>query len=441
MKQDLTTGNITKTLLLFALPMTLGNLLQQVYNLADTMIVGKYLGSHALAAVGSAYTLMTFLTSIILGLCMGSGVAVSICFGKKDEEEMQRSMFISFSGIALFSLILNGLSFAGIHVILWFLQVPAEVYSLLRDYLLVIFAGILATFLYNYFACLLRALGNSVVPLVFLGLASIANVFLDLWFVIGLDWGVKGAAEATVIAQWGAGIAIAVYAMLCVPEFGIVRQNMNWKKETAKQIFQLSFLTCIQQSIMNFGILMVQGRVNSFGPAIMAAFAAAVKIDTFAYMPLQEFGNAFSTFIAQNHGAGKRERIAGGMKSGFAVSAVFGVVISAGVWILARPLLRIFIQAKEAEILTAGVQYLRIEGAFYCLIGFLFLFYGFYRAVERPGMSVLLTVISLGSRVVLAYLLSAIPAIGVVGIWWAIPIGWILADVAGIIPILMEKHA
>ncbi len=164
----------------------------------------------------------------------------------------------------------------------------------------------------------------------------------------------------------------------------------------------------------------------------MAAFAAAVKIDSFAYMPAQEFGNAYSLFISQNHGAAKTKRIREGTLKAAAVSASFCLVISAGIFVLAPSLMRIFVDAGEREIIKTGVQYLRIEGAFYCGIGLLFLLYGFYRGVEKPEMSLVLTVISLGTRVLLAYALSPIPWIGVSGIWWAIPIGWFLADMAGI---------
>ena len=182
---------------------------------------------------------------------------------------------------------------------------------------------------------------------------------------------------------------------------------------------------------MNLGILMVQGLVNSFGTAVMAAFAAAVKIDAFAYMPVQDFGNAFSTFIAQNHGAKQEERIQKGLKEAVRISVIFCIIISAVVWICARQLMMIFVDAGETMIIAEGVRYLRIEGAFYCGIGCLFLLYGLYRALEKPGISVILTIISLGTRVALAYLLSAIPGIGVVGIWWSVPIGWALADIAG----------
>ena len=184
---------------------------------------------------------------------------------------------------------------------------------------------------------------------------------------------------------------------------------------------------------------MVQGLVNSFGPTVMAAFAAAVKIDAFAYMPVQDFGNAFSTFIAQNYGAKKKQRIRLGLKGAVITALIFCVIISATVWIFAKPFMLLFVDSNEMAIVEEGMRYLHIEGAFYCGIGCLFLLYGLYRALGKPGMSVVLTVISLGTRVALAYVLSSIPALGVVGIWWSVPIGWILADVVGALYYLICK--
>lgn len=431
MNQDLTSGNITKSLWRFAFPMMVGNLLQQLYNIVDTLIVGQFLGKDALAAVGSSYSLMTFLTSILLGLCMGSGVAFSICFGKKEEERLKSSIFMSFVLIGGVTVVIMAAVFAGIDGILTLLQVPAGIYGLMREYLWVIFWGIGASFLYNYFASLLRAIGNSVIPLLFLGVSTLLNIGLDLVFILLLHRGVRGAAEATVLAQYAAGIGIFVFAVLCVPKLRIRREHMKWRPEILGEIVQLSFLTCVQQSVMNFGILMIQGLVNSFGAVIMAAFSVAVKIDTFAYMPVQDFGNAFSTFVAQNYGAGQKERIREGIRSAVKTVFLFGAGVSALVFVFAKQLMLIFVNPRETEILAAGISYLRIEGSFYCLIGFLFLCYGYYRAVKRPGMSVILTVISLGTRVVLAFILSGIPGIGVTGIWAAVPIGWFLADLAG----------
>lgn len=433
MNIDLTKGPVMGSMMRFAVPMIAGNLLQQCYNIADTLIVGKFLGAKALAAVGSSFTLMTFLTSILLGLCMGSGTVFSIRFGQRDENGLKESICASFVLIGGITLLIVGLSFLCIDGIRSFLQIPAEVWDSMRAYLAVIFCGIIATFFYNYFACFLRAVGNSIVPLIFLGISSVLNIALDLLFVLGLDRGVAGAAEATIIAQYVSGIGIALYSLLKCPQLKGIRKFFHIRRECLKTIADFSIMTCLQQSVMNLGILMVQGLVNSFGTTVMAAFAAAVKIDAFAYNPVQDFGNAFSTFIAQNHGAKKNERIQKGIKGAILTVFVFCIAVSSAVWIFAEPLMKLFIDAKESAVIAEGVRYLHIEGVFYCGIGFLFLLYGLYRALERPGMSLVLTVISLGSRVLLAYTLSSIPEVGVTGIWWAIPIGWFLADTTGLL--------
>lgn len=431
MQKDLTKGNITRTLLAFAVPMILGNMLQQLYNIADTLIVGRFLGANALAAVGSAYSLMTFLTSIFIGLCMGSGSVFSICFGERDESKLKERIFVSFLCIAAVAVCIEAVVTAAINPILRLMQVPDEIYGMMREYLMVIFCGIFFTFLYNYFAFLLRAVGNSVIPLIFLAISAVLNIGLDLLFVVTFSRGVAGAAEATVISQAVSGVGLAAYTLLREPSLRVTRKHMRFSRAGIREIAKYSVLTCIQQSVMNFGILMVQGLVNSFGTTVMAAFAAAVKIDTFAYMPAQEFGNAFSLFTAQNYGARQKERIKKGVKSAVKTAIIFCLVISAAVFAGAELLMSIFIDAGEREVIAVGAQYLRVEGAFYCGIGILFLLYGYFRAVNMPLMSVVLTVISLGTRVGLAYLLAAIPAVGVVGIWCSIPIGWFLADAVG----------
>ena len=430
MYRDLTKGNITKGLVLFALPMIAGNLLQQLYNIADTLIVGRALGRNALAAVGSAYTLMTFLTSVFLGLSMGAGALFSICLGKQDKPSLRSAVAHALGLILGVTLLLNAAVYLFLDEILLFLQIPAELAADMRTYLLIIFAGLLATSVYNFFACLLRAVGNSVAPLWFLGISALLNIGLDLLFVLVFHWGIAGAAAATVFSQYVSGVGLLAYTFLRCREFLPSRAELRFRREILRELLDLSMLTCAQQSAMNFGILLIQRLVDSFGPITMAAFAAAVKIDTFAYLPVQDFGNAFSTFVAQNFGAGRTERLRRGFRQALLLSAGFSVVLSALVCIFAHPLMHIFVQTGETEVLAAGVRYLRVEGAFYAGIGCLFLLYGFYRAVKRPGMSVVLTVISLGTRVALAYALAG--TLGEVGIWAAIPIGWALADLTGL---------
>lgn len=304
MYYDLTKGKISKNLILFALPMMAGDLMQQFYNIADTLIVGRVVGKNALAAVGSAYTLMTFLTSIFLGLSMGAGALFSIYKGKNDKHALRVAVAHAFVLIMAVMVFVNVLVYVCMHPILWFLRVPQEV------------------------------------------------------------------------------------------------------------------MEGMQQSVMNFGILMVQGLVNSFGATTMAAFAAAVKIDTFAYLPVQDFGNAYFTFVAQNYGGKDYGRIQKGTKEAFAISIVFSIIISILVCTFAASLMEIFVKAQETAVIACGVQYLRIEGSFYCGIGCLFLLYGYYRAINKAQMSVVLTVISLGLRVVLAYILSV--PLKAPGIWVAI---------------------
>ncbi len=445
MKYDLTKGNVTTTMLRFAVPMILGNVLQQCYNLADTWIVGRFVGSGALAAVGSAYTLMTFLNSLIIGMCMGSGALFSISYGRRDIRKMKEYIVASFVLILGITVAITAVSFVMLDPILNVMQIPEDVYDMMFAYVKIILYGLVFIFLYNYFSFLLRSTGNSVVPLIFLGVSTVLNIILDYIFVAVLDRGVEGAAEATVIAQIISGVGIGIYSMIKEPV--LRRQRVETVQEDAHirirasvlgEIFSYSAATGVQQSVMNFGILMVQGLVNSFGTAVMAAFAAGVKIDTLAYMPAQEFGNAYSIFISQNYGANEKERIKKGTKSAVVTVLAFCLMISAAVFLLAPRLMGIFISPEETEIIGIGAGYLRIEGACYCGIGILFLLYGYFRAVERPKISLLLTIISLGTRVLLAYAFA--PMLGVGAIWWAIPIGWALADVTGAVLVRRERN-
>lgn len=432
MTRDLTQGSIPAGLLGFALPLICGNLLQQTYNLADTWIVGRFLGEAALGAVGSSYTLVTFLTSILLGLCMGAATYVSIQFGRGDWSALRRGVFQGFVLIGGLTLVLTLGSYLCLDGFLWLLRLPEASVDLTRTYLRWVFAGLAATFLYNFLASLLRAVGDSATPLAFLGVSVGLNIGLDLLFVVPLDMGVRGAALATVIAQYAAALGLALWTWKRYPQLRVGRADRVWERSSLGMVGSLSFFTCLQQSVMNFGILLVQGLVNSFGTVVMAAFAVGVKIDTLAYMPAQDFGNAFATFVAQNHGAGKTDRIRAGCRTAFLCVLVFCLVMGGAVCLLAPRLLAWFVGPEAEQVIAVGVGYLRVEGACYLGIGLLFLLYGYFRAVDRPQVSLVLTVCSLGTRVVLAYALSALPGVGVTGIWWSIPIGWALADGVGL---------
>lgn len=429
---DLIHGKESKAILSFAVPMIIGNIFQQLYNVADTVIVGRFIGTNALAAVGSSFSIMVLLTSIVLGLCMGSGAVFSYLYGANEIDKLKNSLFTAFTFIGVLSIIINIGAILFIDEILYFIQIPTEIFADTKAYLLIIFYGFAFTGLYNYFASVVRSLGNSLIPLIFLIISAIINIALDYIFVVPLKMGVEGAAYATIIAQGFSAIGIGIYSIARVPLIRLRRKHIFLDKSMLKMITSYSVLSSIQQSIMNFGILMIQGLVNSFGVHVMAAFAAVVKIDSFAYMPVQDFGNAFSTFIAQNKGANRYERIHNGIRSAVKIITLYCAAITVLVLILAKPLMGIFINSDEIEIIQIGTQYLAIVGTFYCLIGYLFMFYGLFRGLGKAEVSIVLTIASLGTRVILAYALSSIPSVGITGIWWAIPIGWGIADVIGL---------
>lgn len=438
-RQDLTRGPVMSGMLLFALPLIAGNLLQQAYNIADTLIVGRVLGVSALGAVGSAFSLMTFVTSVILGLCMGSGALLSILYGRGDKEALRRSTFAAFVLIAAVTAVVTAVCFCLTDSLRILLQVPDDAWDPMRSYIVVVFWGIPAVFLYNFYASVLRAIGNSVTPLIFLAVCAALNIALDLLFIAGMRLGTWSAAAATVASQWVSGVGLMLHSERKAPRsVSVWHSAVPVHRNDLHAIASFSFLTCLQQSVMNLGILMVQGLVNSFGIVTMAAFSAAVKIDAFAYMPVQDFGNAFSTFTAQNYGAENPDRIRKGIAAAVTVSVVFSTAVSAAVCAFAPELMSAFIAEQNSDAIRCGTEYLRIEGPFYFAIGILFLLYGLYRAVGRPGFSVVLTVFSLGTRVVLAYMLSA-TAMGEAGIWWSVPIGWILADTVGAVYFIVRK--
>ena len=420
MQRSLTQGPITKGILLFALPLMFGNLLQQMYNIADTWVVGRFLGADALAAVGSSYTLMTFLTSILMGLCMGSGAAVSMQYGSGEEARMRQSVFQSFVLIAGMAVALNVLVYLGLDGILWVLRVPEELIILMKEYLRIIFLGITATFLYNYFANLLRAIGNSVVPLLFLAVSAVLNVILDLVCVLVWHWGVRGAAAATTFSQFVSGIGIGLYTLKKFPQLCPKKEDCRWDKQNLATILNLSVMTSVQQSIMNFGILMVQGLVNSFGTVIMAAFAAAVKIDSFAYMPVQDFGNAFSTFVAQNMGAGQPLRARKALFAAQKVSLCFGAVIFTLTFWGGGLLAALF--SRDAAVIEAAALYMRGSAAEHLLNAFIYCMLGYFNGRERTTFVMaqgLFTAFLV--RIPLSYLLSRLPGAGMLTISMAIP--------------------
>lgn len=424
---DMTKGKPSKLILYFAFPMILGNIFQQVYNLVDTIVVGKFIGSNALAAVGSSFAIIVFITSIIIGLSMGVSVLLSQFYGAKELEKMKETIITATIVIGFVTIILMIVSLMFIDNILALFNMPQQLIEDSKSYLIIILVGLLFTYVYNLGTALLRAIGDSKRPLYFLIISSVINIFLDLIFVINLNLGVKGVALATIIAQGVSAILVVIYISKKVTFIKFTIKDIKFKKESFLLVIRYSVLTSIQQSIMNLGILIVQGLVNSFGVVVMAAFAAAVKIDSFAYMPVQDFGNAFSTYVAQNKGANLEERIIDGIKSAGKV-----IITTSLVLIFSKNLMLLFVNKGESEVIRIGVEYISIVAIFYFLIGFLFMFYGLFRGLGELKTSILLTIASLGTRVILAYILAE-TILMEKGIWFSVPIGWALADTIGII--------
>ncbi|WP_367925867.1 MATE family efflux transporter [uncultured Ruthenibacterium sp.] len=362
MQKDLTVGSEKKAMLLFAAPLILGNIFQQLYNVVDTWVVGYYVSADALAAVGTSFSLLTFLNSILIGLCMGVSVAFSMYFGSHQIQRLRQSIFLSGVSIGLVAVIMEMFLLWTEKTIVRLLQVDPVIFDMTLEYLHIVFWGIVPVFIYNFFAALVRSMGNSKAPVVFVALSAVINIGLDIWFVAGLRMGVAGAAWATLIAQVISAIGMAAYAFFRTPELRLCREDCSWNGSLWMQLANYASFTALQQSVMNFGILMIQGLVNSFGVAVTAAFAAAVKIDSFAYMPVQDFGNAFSTFIAQNYGAKKMKRIQRGIRFSIAASCIFSAAVSVFVFAFASQLMRIFFLREKPKFyrLEYNISILRV---------------------------------------------------------------------------------
>ena len=308
-KGDLTQGGITRTLLAFTLPMIAGAMLQQCYNIADTLIVGRFVGPEALAAVGSAYTLMVFITSILLGLSMGSGTVVSLKYGAGDADGVRRSIGAAFVIVGAATAMLTALSFLLIDEILILLQVPHDVYAPMRTYLWVIFVGIVFTFLYNFYASLLRAVGDSVTPLWFLAVSAVLNIALDLVFILVFNWGVAGAGIATIASQAISAILILVVLMRSEDVYRLHLRDIRMNWYILRNIIQIGLPAGLQSVMYNASNIIIQSTINTFGTNTIAAWTAYGKIDGLFWMIMGAFGTSVTTFSGQNFGAQKYDRI------------------------------------------------------------------------------------------------------------------------------------
>ena len=456
MQRSLTKGPITKGILLFALPLMFGNLLQQMYNIADTWVVGRFLGADALAAVGSSYTLMTFLTSILLGLCMGSGAAVSMQYGSGEEARMRQSVFQSFVLIAGMAVALNVLVYLGLDGILWVLRVPEELILLMKEYLRIIFLGITAVFLYNYFANLLRAIGNSVVPLLFLAVSAVLNVILDLVCVLVLHWGVAGAAGATVTAQLISTVACFAYAFSKYPDLRLHKEDWRITGLDLKRHIVQGVPLGLQFSVLAIGIIVMQGGVVKFdmrdgvmvSNAAQNGFGAANRLFNLVATPMNALGGAMTSFTAQNLGAGQYDRIRRGTLQALGMVSILAILAAGTGLLLTRGdfCYHVFLSADKVtpDAVRYGNSLLYVDFSMYLFLGFVFVVRNCVQGIGRSGFVLGAGAAELVARITVCLVLPGLfaggavsadaPAMAFYALCAADPMAWIAADTVLCIP-------
>lgn len=429
MELDMTKGDPSRVILKFFIPMFIGNLFQQLYYIIDAIVVGQFIGKDAFAAVGSSSAVLVFITSILIGLAMGASAIFSQLYGGKRYDELKKTISTAFIFLFCASLIISVVTLGFLPQIISLYQMPQETAAYAVEFLKYNFLGFVFVGMYNACAFLLRSIGDSKSPLYFLAGSCLLNILLDLLFVVVFHLEVLGVAIATFIPQVLAALCCGIYTTKRMQFLQFKRKDLVFSPAVFQTVAGYSMLTALQQSFSSFGMMLIQGLVNTFGATVMAAFAACSRIDEVANRPLQDLGHALSTYAAQNEGAGNPRRIRKGVRVTSKIIIVISGVISSIAFIFAPILLSVFVQKEALDVIAVGVGYLRVVGLFYVLLGFIVMFYGFFRGIGAIRISIWMTVISQGIRVLLAY--SFAPFLGFSGVCWAIVAGWFLSDLLG----------
>lgn len=438
--KDLTKGNEIKHILIFAIPLLIGNVFQQFYNMVDTIIVGQYLGSNALAAVGTSTPVFNLIISFAMGLSIGGGVVISHYYGAKKYEELKRSVSTFLISMFVFSIVLTIIGLIVCRPLLTLLKTPESIMENAVAYLNILIIGLAFTFLYNVFSGILRGLGDSWSPLIFLIISSLLNVVLDILFVGPLNMGVGGAAWATVIAQGISLLLCIIYVNRRIPLLRYTRKEFVFIKDEFITLFSYGINTGAQQTVLAVGNLLIQGLVNSFGEVTMAAFTAAIKADQIAVMPVLSIGMAVTSFTSQNVGARKYKRVKKGFISSLLIAVVTSIVFAIVMSLIGENLIGIFLKKDDinyAQIVLQGKEYLLTVSLFYWLVGSMFIINGVLRGAGDMLIPTLSTTISLTVRVLAAYALG--PVINYKAIWYAIPIGWAFGLILPLIRYISDR--
>lgn len=423
---DMTKGGATRLILVFTIPMFIGSVFQQFYNVTDSIIVGKFLGKEALAAVGASFPIMFLLIALTMGTTMGITVLISQFYGAKNFEKVKICIETAYLFLVVMAVAVTAAGLLLDDIILTMLKTPAEIYGNAKLYVDVLFSGLILMFGYNSISAILRGLGDSRTPLYLLIMSAFTNIVLDLVFILVFGWGVWGAAFATVLAQ---GLSFAggiVYLQRINPLFRVNYLKLRFDRDIFVNSIKIGLPTGVQQMMVAAGMMALMRIVNHFGTDVIAAFTAAGRIDSFAMMPAMNLSMAMSTFVGQNIGAGRHDRVKSAIRTGMLMSLIIAGVISLSVITFSRPLLQLF--TNDPVVIAIGRDYLMIVGGFYITFMMMFIFNGALRGAGDTLIPMFITLCSLWLiRVPVSALLSE--RIGTDGIWWGIPVAWVFGAV------------
>ncbi len=435
--RDLTTGAPIKLILQFSLPMLIGNLFQQLYNMVDSIVVGKFVNKNALAAVGATGSLIFLIFGLTFGLSAGISIVISQYFGAKDYDNVRKGFATATYIVVGASLIMGTIGFLSSRWLLELLNTRESIIAQSNLYMKISFAGILGIACYNGMAAILRALGDSITPLIFLIVASLLNVGLDLLFVIVFQWGVAGVAIATVISQWVSAIGCIIFALTKVKLLRIPVKEFKPDKEIFKKCIRLGFPVAIQNSFVSISMMALQSVINSFSEIIMAAATVTSRIEQLVLQPGMSIGAAVAAFTGQNIGAGKIDRVKKGMRSATIIIIIFSLLMLPTLYFGGRYLMLLFTKKEDIDVVTYGVQGIRITSFFYTFVGMIFITRNFLSGSGDINIPMIMGITEVVCRVAFSGILSK--QIGFRGIFWATALTWFITGVLGVLRVMSGK--
>lgn len=438
MTNDMTRGRILPQLISFTIPLVLGNLFQLTYNAADSMIVGRYLGGQALAAVGTAGPIMNLAILFISGMCMGAGILMSTQYGAKQQDVLERQISTTLLSGLVFSFFVTLSMMVLAKPVLTLIRVPEEVLDSACGYLRIIFTGFLFTFAYNFFSSTLRALGDSKASLYFLVISSVFNIAGDLLFVAVFRWGVNGSALATVLSQMICCLCCMIYIQKKVPLLRLGKRWLIFDKRLLSRTFSFGITSALQLMCVQLGKVCVQSMVNMQGIAFMAAFTAVNRVDDFALTPQQNIAHAATTFMAQNKGAGQGKRMKQGFFCGVLVELCYTAAVGSCVFLFAEPIMKLFLPEESAEVIVLGVTYLQLISFLYLLSGSGNIVQGFFRGIGDLKVTLISSLLNISVRVIAVFFMLQVSNGGFGCLAWACCFGWISMNLLEI-PLLIKK--